>query len=302
MTPRTVCLLGGTGFVGRSLTMQLLRAGYYVRIPTRYPHRHKDLLVLPGAWLMPGNIHDPTFLNRVLAGAGAVINLVGVLNDGRGPDSFSAAHVALPQALVTACHAQGVRRLLHMSALNAEPLARSRYLRTKAAGEEVVRVADLDTTVFRPSVIFGPRDGLLNRFARLLAWCPGVLPLACPMARFQPVYVEDVAQAFVRALAEHRHHGQTYELCGPRSYTLREIVDYVARLQHRRCKILGLNDRLSRWQAAVAEWMPGKPFSRDNYYALQIDSVCTGDNALTVSFGLRPTPLEEIAPSYVAAD
>lgn len=300
MTPRTVCLLGGTGFVGRSLTLQLLRAGYRLRIPTRYPHRHKDLLVLPGALLMSGSVHDPAFLNRLLAGADAAINLVGVLNDGRGPDSFAAAHVTLPQSLVTACHAQGVRRLLHISALNAEPLARSRYLRTKAAGEEVVRVADLDTTVFRPSVIFGRRDGLLNRFARVLAWSPGVLPLACPTARFQPAYVEDVAQAFVRALAEHRHHGQTYALCGPRIYTLRQIVDYVAQLQRRRCKILGLNDRLSRWQAAVAEFLPGKPFSRDNYYSLQVDSVCEGENALTETFGIQPTPLEQIAPSYIS--
>ena len=298
MTRRTVCVFGGTGFVGRALATRLMQAGHDVRIPTRRLDRHKDLLVLPTVSLRPGDVYDPGFIRDLIGGCDAVINLVGVLNEGRGV-SFAAAHVALPEKIVTACQEQGVPRLLHMSALNAAASAPSRYLRTKAAGEEIVRASDLSVTVFRPSVIFGPHDGFLNRFARLLRLAPGVFPLACPGARFQPVYVEDVTRAFVQALDEHRTHGQAYALCGPRVYTLHEIVSYLARLLHLRRRIVGLNDALSRLQATFAEFLPGKPFSRDNYASLKVDSVCDGPSALMDVFGIRPTPLEEIAPSYV---
>lgn len=298
MTPCTVCVLGGTGFVGRSLATRLLEAGHEVRIPTRHFQRHKDLLVLPNVRLYTGDVHEPNFLRELFAGADAVINLVGILNESRGT-SFAGAHVALPEKIVAACHERNIQRLLHMSALNAAPLAPSRYLRTKAAGEESVRASDVAYTLFRPSVIFGRHDGFLNRFARLLKLTPGIFPLACPDARFQPVYVEDVTRAFVQSLAEHRTHGHAYALCGPRVYTLREIVEYIARLMHARRRVIGLNDALSRMQASVAEFLPGKPFSRDNYQSLTVDSVCDGPNALTDVFGIRPTPLEEIAPSYV---
>ena len=298
MTRRTVCVFGGTGFVGRALATRLMQAGHDVRIPTRRLDRHKDLLVLPTVSLRPGDVYDPGFIRDVIGGCDAVINLVGVLNEGRGA-TFAAAHVTLPEKIVAACQEQGVPRLLHMSALNAAASAPSRYLRSKAAGEEIVRVSDLAFTVFRPSVIFGRRDGFLNRFARLLKLAPGLFPLACPNARFQPVYVEDVTRAFAQALGEYRTHGQTYALCGPRVYTLQEIVEYLARLLHRKQRIVGLNDTLSRLQATLAEFVPGKPFSRDNYASLKLDSVCDGPNALTDVFGIRPTLLDEIAPSYI---
>lgn len=298
MTPRRVCVFGGTGFVGRSLATRLLEAGCQVRIPTRHFYRHKDLTVLPNVTLYPGDVHDPGFVRDVLRGCDAAINLVGVLNESRRV-SFAAAHIALPEKIVTACHELGIPRLLHMSALNATPQAPSRYLRTKAAGEEIVRASDVAYTLFRPSVVFGRHDGFLNRFARLLRLAPGVFPLACPNARFQPVYVEDVTRAFVHALGAHRTHGQAYALCGPRIYTLQEIVEYLARLLHRKQRIVRLNDTLSRLQATLAEFLPGKPFSRDNYASLKLDSVCDGPNALTEVFGIRPTPLEDIAPSYV---
>lgn len=298
MTLHRVCVFGGTGFVGRSLAARLLEAGYQVRIPTQHFYRHKDLTVLPNVTLYPGDVHDPGFMRDVLRGCDAAINLVGLLNESRRAN-FAAAHIALPEKIVTACHELGIPRLLHMSALNATPQAPSRYLRTKAAGEESVRASDLAFTLFRPSVIFGRRDGFLNRFAHLLRVAPGVFPLACPDARFQPVYVEDVTRAFVHALGAHRTHGETYALCGPRVYTLREIVEYLARLTHRRRRVIGLNDRLSRLQATIAEFLPGKPFSRDNYESLKVDSVCSGAGALMEVFDIRPTPLEDIAPSFI---
>lgn len=298
MARQTICVFGGTGFVGHALAQRLLDAGYNVRIPTRHFYRHKDLLVLPTVSLRPGDVHDPGFVRATLNGCDVVVNLVGVLNEARG-SSFAESHIALPEKIVAACQEQGIARLLHVSALNASPSAPSRYLRTKAAGEEAIRASDLSVTLFRPSVVFGPRDGFLNRFARLLRWSPGVFPLACPHARFQPVYVDDVARALVQAIGEHRTFGQTYSLCGPRIYTLREIVEYVARLAAVRTRVVGLHPTLARLQARVAEFLPGKPFSRDNLESLKLDSVCEGASDLTDFFGIRPMPLEDVAPAYI---
>ncbi|BAU46736.1 epimerase [Sulfurifustis variabilis] len=303
MPALNVCLLGGTGFVGRAIAARLAQGGHRQRVPTRRHANHRDLLVHPGLVLVEGDVHEPSFLRRQFEGMDVVINLVGILNSrDRAGRQFERVHVELPGKVAQACEQAGVKRLLHMSALHATRDAPSRYLRTKAAGEEAAHAAspELRVTSFRPSVIFGSRDGFTNRFAGLLRLAPGVFPLACPDSRFQPVYVEDVAQAFVAAIPEHRTFGRRYDLCGPRIYTLREIVAYVAELQGKRVRILGLGDRLSRLQAAVLELAPGKPFSRDNYRSLTVDSVCAeGANALRGVFGVMPTPLERVAPGWL---
>jgi len=295
-------MLGGTGFVGRRLAARFSEAGHDIVILTRRRERHRDLLVLPGLRLVEGDVHDPAFLQREFQGRDTVVNLVGILNEaGRDGRGFARAHAELPEKIVQACRQTGVQRLLHMSALRAAPGAPSHYLRTKAAGEEAAHHADgadFHVTSFRPSVIFGPGDGFLNRFATLLRLAPGVFPLACPEARFQPVYVEDVVRAFVEALDNHKTFGQRYDLCGPRVYTLREIVNYVAVHLGKRVCIIGLNDTLSYLQAAVMEFVPGKPFSLDNYRSLQVDSVC--DKGFPEVFGIAPESLEDIAPTYLA--
>lgn len=295
-------MLGGTGFVGRRLAARFSEAGHDIVILTRRRERHRDLLVLPGLRLVEGDVHDPAFLQREFQGRDTVVNLVGILNEaGRDGRGFARAHAELPEKIVQACRQTGVQRLLHMSALRAAPGAPSHYLRTKAAGEEAAHHADgadFHVTSFRPSVIFGPGDGFLNRFATLLRLAPGVFPLACPEARFQPVYVEDVVRAFVEALDNHKTFGQRYDLCGPRVYTLREIVNYVAAHLGKRVCIIGLNDTLSYLQAAVMEFVPGKPFSLDNYRSLQVDSVC--DKGFPEVFGIAPESLEDIAPTYLA--
>ena len=180
--------------------------------------------------------------------------MVGILNEkGRNGHGFARAHVELPEKLVAACRAAGVKRLLHMSALHASLNAPSHYLRTKAMGEDTVHRAAADgmhVTSFRPSVIFGPRDSFINRFAGLLKLAPGVFPLACPDSKFQPVYVENVVSAFIHALRDTGTHGQRYDLCGPKVYTLREIVSYIAEVMGRRVTIIGLNHTLSHMQAA----------------------------------------------------
>lgn len=296
-------MLGGTGFIGRAIAARLSNAGYTVRVLTRASARHRDLLVLPGVVLIDGDVHDPAFLQRQFKGVDVVINLVGILNERRrSGEGFERVHAELPAKVATVCRHVGVRRLLHMSALGAAHNAPSMYLRTKAHGEDAAHAAapEVRVTSFRPSVVFGARDGFTNRFAGLLRLAPGIFPLACPDAKFQPVYVGDVARAFVDSIGEYRCYGQRYDLCGPTVYRLRDVVRYLAALQNRRIRVIGLNATLSRLQAVLLEYVPGKPFSLDNYHSLTLDSVCTGANALRAVFGIEPTPLEQIAPSYLA--
>jgi uncharacterized protein YbjT (DUF2867 family) len=303
MATDKACMLGGTGFIGRVIAARLSNAGYTLRVLTRASARHRDLLVLPGLVLVDGDVHNPAFLQRQFKDIDVVINLVGILNEHRRSGAgFERVHAELPAKVATVCRHVGVRRLLHMSALGAAHNAPSMYLRTKARGEDAAHAAspDVRVTSFRPSVVFGARDGFTNRFAGLLRLAPGIFPLACPAAKFQPVYVGDVARAFVDSIAEYRCYGQRFDLCGPTVYRLRDVVSYLAALQNRRIRVIGLNATLSRLQAALLEFVPGKPFSLDNYRSLTIDSVCTGANALRTVFDVEPTPLEQIAPGYLA--
>jgi NADH dehydrogenase len=297
-----VCLVGGSGFVGRRLAAQLADRGREVRILTRHRERHRSLLVLPTAEVIEGDVHNPVFLSQQLEGCHAVVNLVGVLNErGHSGRGFVTVHAELPGKIVTAAREAGVKRLLHMSALNASPQGPSQYLRTKGQGEDLVQRAhgsELAVTSFRPSVIFGREDSFTNRFAGLLRLAPGVFPLACPQARFQPVYVEDVARAFVLALDDHHTFGQRYNLCGPKVYSLRELVEYIAVLIGKRVCVIGLNDTASRLQATLLEFAPGKPFSLDNYNSLQQDSVCP--QGFPAVFGISPVSLENVAPAWLS--
>ncbi|MEX0900699.1 MAG: complex I NDUFA9 subunit family protein [Gammaproteobacteria bacterium] len=297
---RNICVLGGTGFVGGQLVTRLARDGHRVTVPSRHPHRHRGLSVLPTVRVVRADVHDESALAELFRGCDAVVNLVGILNEGRG-ETFRRAHVELPRKLAQAARTTGVRRLLHMSALGADAAnAPSLYLRTKGEGEAALRVHAGDRiayTVFQPSVIFGPGDSFTNRFASLLRVAP-FFPLACPDARFQPVYVGDVAQAFVNALADHDAHGQRYTLCGPDVYTLRALVRFVARESRLERRIIGLPRWLGKLQAALLEFVPGKPFTRDNWRSLQADSVCRGGPGLA-ELGITPTSLALIAPTYL---
>ncbi len=296
-----ICIVGGTGFVGRHLAPRLARAGYNLRIPTRHAFRHRDLQVLPNLELIEADIHEERTLGSLFADCQAVINLVGILNE-RGHDGsgFRRVHVDLPRKIVDTCHAKGVHRLLHMSALGAEDTPEtSFYLRTKAEGEKLVHLMagdNLAVTSFRPSVIFGPGDSFLNRFAKLLRVVPGVFPLACAKARFQPVYVGDVANAFHFALEDQNSFGERLDLCGPRIYTLEELVHYTAGLIGVKRLIVPLPDWMSRLQASILEYFPGKPFSLDNYRSLQKDSICPE------GVSTCPTALESIAPLYLGGE
>ena len=294
MDVTTVCILGGSGFVGRHMCHLLAAQGYRLRVPTRSQARARDLQLLPTVDVVEADIHDRGTLARLMHDAQAVINLVGVLHGGRGRQSFREAHVELARKIVEACRENGIRRYLHMSALNADPKGPSEYLRSKGEAEAIVRQANLDVSVFRPSVIFGPGDRFLNLFARLQRWLP-IIVLGSPDARFQPVFVEDVAAAFATSLEDVKSFGQSYDLCGPKVYTLRELVEYVGRIVGHGQPVVGLGDRLSYWQAYAMEWMPIKLLTRDNYHSMQVDSICRCD----FPFGIRPTALEAVAPGWL---
>ena len=288
-----VCVLGGSGFVGRSLLNQLVAGGLKVRLLTRRADRCKEIRVLPGLELVEVDVFDRTALTGAFAGCDAAVNLIGILNERRDDGSgFRRVHVELAQTVIEACRESGVPRLLHMSALNAEISAPSHYLRTQGEAENLVHAAQgIAVTSFRPSVIFGPQDSFVNRFAALLRLMP-VFPLACPDARFAPVFVGDVARAMSEALTMREDFGRRIELCGPREYRLIEIVRYIASVLHLRRCILPLPAWAARVQSEVLEHFPGKPFSRDNHRSLSVASVCGAGKRC-------PTPLEAVVPAYL---
>ncbi len=298
MKTMRICVLGGTGFVGSHLVFRLADLGHHVTVPSRRPARHREFRVHPDVRLVEANPYNHDRLTALLRDTDCVINLVGILNES-GSSRFQRAHVELPAAVAKAMRETGVPRLLHMSALNADVNeSRSRYLKTKGAGEDLVhQTPGIDTTSFQPSVIFGRGDSFFNRFASLLAMSPLVFPLACADARFAPVYVGDVVEAFVRALGDRRTIGQRLELCGPKEYTLGDLVRYTAHLTGRNTAVIGLPDFLSRLQAMVLGLLPGKPFSLDNYYSLKIDSLCR-NNALP-KLGIQPRSVESVVPTYL---
>jgi uncharacterized protein YbjT (DUF2867 family) len=302
---RFVLMLGGSGFIGSRLVARLACSGWRVTLATRRLARARHLLPLPSLeQVVEADIHDDAELDRLVQGQDAVINLVGILHGKAGPPGsrygpqFERAHVALPHRVVSACARHRVRRYLHMSALGAAPDAPSMYLRSKADGEAAaLSHPEVAATIFRPSVVFGPDDRLLNLFARLQKWLPLML-LGAADARFQPIYVDDVARAFVVALQNPRTGGQVYELGGPQVYTLRELVRLAGQYAGHRRPILALPERLARLQAALLEWMPGGPLmSRDNLDSMRIDSVTPA--SMHDQLGIRPAALEAVAPAYL---
>jgi NADH dehydrogenase len=302
MTAQSVCVPGGSGFVGTHLCAALARAGFRITVPTRDPARARHLAMIPSLRLVGADIHDSEQLTRLCRGQHAVINLVGILNErGRDGSGFRRAHADFARELVTACRRMRVDRLLQVSALNADPdHGASHYLRSKGMAERIIRDEagpGLRWAIFQPSVIFGPGDDFLNRFARLLRMIPFCLPLARPGARLAPIWVEDVVAALLRALADDATAGECYQLCGPERLTLHEIVCRVRDELGLRRAIIGLPDWAARTQAMVCDFVPGKPFSTDNYRSLLVDSVCTGNGLARL--GIHPQPLAAILPRYL---
>jgi len=277
--------------------------GLQCRIPTRYPQPHRGLKLNGPVELVAADIFDQDQLEKLFADCDAVINLVGILNEGGNNRSFRHIHIELPDMVIKACKNTRVNRLLHMSALKAsETKDVSSYLHTKGEAQNRVLTHSIGrrrvhVTTFGPSVIFGHDDSFFNRFATLLNLAPGPFPLACPDARFAPVYVGDVAQAFANALDNNKTWKRHYDLCGPRVFTLRELVTYTARQMGVRKSIIRLSDSISRLQSHVLGLLPGKPFSYDNYLSLQTDNVCERNGLLEL--GVTPTDVDAVVPYYL---
>lgn len=296
-----ILVLGGTGFVGRSVCEKLVErsggAGGSIVVPTRHIAHARDLQMLPTLQPVQADVHDDAQLAQMVAGRDAVINLVAVL---QGDERrFRHVHVDLPSRLARACQAAGVKRLAHVSALGVGVNAPSHYLRSKAAGEAALAAAGLELTVLRPSVIFGAHDKLLNMFAALQGLAPFV-PLAGADSRYQPVWVDDVAAAIVRCLDDPATIGKTYECTGPDVYTLRELVQAAGRWAGHERPVFGLPGGLAQLQARVMEMLPGEPLmSRDNLASMRVPNIATGTLPGLDALGIRATALSAIAPMYL---
>lgn len=305
-----VMVLGGTGFVGRVLVRALTQAGFTVTVPSRHAFRHRDMTLWPRVRLCDmashagsdtANDRAAVTLTDLMPGHRIVINLVGVLHEPRHDGAgFAAAHVSWTQHILTTAAQSGVRQYLHMSALGADAIGGSSfYLRSKGEAEDWAHQFGAEhgiaVTSYRPSVIFGSGDAFLNRFARLAAWMPGLFPLACADARFSPVFVGDVAAQMLGAIGSDLAAGQRIDLCGPTDYSLRELVEYAARLSGHPRWVLKLPDWAARWQARLMEYAPGKPFTRDQFASLQTLNVCPE------GCPRQPTRLERVAPGYLGA-
>ncbi len=297
MQLKQICVLGGSGFVGSAIIAKLDAAGYSVKVLTRRRDNAKHLLLLPNVQVEECNVLDYQALNGALRGADAVINLIGILHQSRRL-SFNAVHHQLPAQLAKICEDLNIKRLIHMSSLRAGKNAPSQYLQSKGAGEAALLAQhnQLNITIFKPSIIFGRGDSFINLFASMIRMLPVVM-LAKPNAKFQPVWVEDVASCVVACMENAATYGQTYELAGPKVYTFRELLQTVmATLQVQR-PIIGLNDSLSYAQAFVIELLPIKLMSRDNIRSMEVDS--TSAEPFPAIFNLAPSSLETIIPQYL---
>ncbi|KQQ87128.1 complex I NDUFA9 subunit family protein [Massilia sp. Leaf139] len=306
MRDPNVVVFGGSGFIGSHLVALLAQESIPVLLPTRHAARVRHLTTLPGVDVVEANIHDDSTLRQLLQGRTAAINLVGILHGSRahpyGPE-FRRAHVDLPRRIVEACVVARVPRYLHMSALGANVNGPSMYSRSKADGELAARShPEVAATIFRPSVVFGPGDHFLTMFARLQRHLP-LVPLACASAAFQPVYVGDVATAFLHALRDNHASHQVYQLAGPTTYTLAELVRLSGRYAGCERRIVELSPGLGRLQARFFEALPGEPIlTRDNLDSMTVDNVLAPAmrDLTAASLGIKLTPLEAVAPHYLA--
>ncbi|MCP1292680.1 complex I NDUFA9 subunit family protein [Chromobacterium sp. S0633] len=300
MTYQRICVIGGSGFIGSYIAERLTEQDCQLTIATRRRERAKaSLLVLPGAQLVEADIHRPEALEQLISGHDAVINMVGILHGSAA--QFDKAHVQLTEKVIAACRSQGVRRLIHISALGADERGPSLYQQSKGRAEARVRESGLEWTLLRPSVVFGHGDSFLNMFAGLLRKAP-FLPLAGAKTRFAPIWAGDVAHAVAASLSRRAAIGQSLDLAGPGVYTLAELVSLVGRHIGKPRPVIALPQGLAMLQAALMECLPGPALiSRDNVRSLSVDNV--SDQPFPAALlGFSPTALEALAPALLGTE
>jgi len=277
MNHSKIILLGGDGFIGRQLAFTLANRGYTITVPSRRPHRSKSLQVHPDISVVEADIFDPAMLEKLCQNQDAMINLVGILHERKSND-FRRIHVDFIKTLVSACTRNNINRLLHLSALGAsQATGTSRYLRSKGEGENLLHTfgqKDLQVTSFQPSVVFGKNDQFINRFAGILKFSPWFFPLACPQSKLAPVYLGDLVEKIADAVDDKSTYSQRYSVCGPEVFTLRQIVELIINSMGSSCRIIPLGNSMSKLQAMILQFLPGKMFTMDNYHSLQTPNIC----------------------------
>ncbi len=296
-----ICIIGGTGFVGTHLITTLVNCGHQIKVITRRPERHRHLRTLSTVKIVDIDFFGNKILERQIDTYDVVINLAGILNPS-GLNTFEQVHENVALRIAEATKAVGTPRLLHMSALNADENASSEYLRSKGrARDKILAIDGLNVTTFSPSVIFGEADSFFNRFAQLLIIMPGIFPLTCASARFAPIFIGDVVDAFINSIDNPETYGKNYNLCGPESYSLKELVQFTARQINSNCTILPLNRFFSKPLASLMGLFPGAPITLDNYKSMSVDSVCTEatQNETNRELGLTLRSIESVVPQYL---
>lgn len=301
MATRSVAtVFGGSGFIGRYVVKRLAAAGHIVRVAGRNTEASKPLMTMGRvAQVVPlyVSLHSDAQVSRAVEGADLVVNLVGILTEPK-PGDFMRVQGEGAGRIARAAAAAGVERMVHVSAIGADPGSPSQYGKSKAAGEDAVRAAIPGAVVLRPSVVFGAEDQFFNRFGSMAMTLP-VMPVIEGQTRFQPVYVGDVADAVMAGLTREDTAGRTYELGGPKVWTFRELLQYILAETRRNRPLLNVPPKLAELQARIGEYIPGKPFTRDQLLMLQRDNV-VGPGALGLAdLGITATPVELLVPEYL---
>lgn len=302
MRDKVVTVFGGAGFIGRHVVKRLAAKGATIRVATRSPETAGHLLPMGevGQIVLARFADDDATIGSLVAGAWGVVNLIGILFERRAGD-FERVQARLPGTIARAAAQAGAERLVHLSAIGADPASPSLYARTKAAGEAAVRAAFPKAVILRPSIVFGPEDGFFNRFAAMARIAPALPLVGGGTTRFQPVYVGDVAEAVIAGLERPELAGKTFELGGPRVYTFKQLLEYILRVTGRRRLLLPLPFGLARIQARFLELLPTPPLTRDQVALLERDNVVTAGMPGLAELGIRPTPVEAIVPGYLRA-
>ncbi|MEA2783030.1 MAG: hypothetical protein QOK29_4574 [Rhodospirillaceae bacterium] len=301
MAQQVATVFGGSGFIGRYIVQRLAKRGWTLRIAVRRPDEALFLKPLGNVGqIVPiaANVRNERSIAAAIEGADTVINTVGILYE-RGPQRFDAVHTDGARRIARAAKAAGAGRLLHFSALGADPQSASSYARTKAAGEAMVREHFPNAVIFRPSIVFGPEDEFFNRFAAMARFSPFLPLIGGGRTRFQPVYVGDVADAAVNALESPDAAGRTFELAGPRIYSFKELMELLLATIRRKRPLLSIPFGLAAAQASVLQWLPHPPLTPDQLRLLKHDNVASGSLPGLADLSVEPSGLEAILPSYL---